>query len=80
MAARKMTATNSKVREFDVDRVCDVYNRYNNGLADVVTAVGSFRSDGEELLLELDIGEPIEGNDPIFMVVYDVLWDGRPAS
>jgi hypothetical protein len=79
MGARKITAPNSKVREFHVDNVCDVYRRYNNGLADVVAEVGSFRCDGGELPLELDVGEPIEGSDSLLMVVYDVLSDGRPA-
>jgi hypothetical protein len=76
-----MTAPNSKVREFHVERVCDVYKRYNNGLFDVEAEVGSFLSDSEELfvLVEFAVGEPIEGNDSLLMVVYDVLWDGRPA-
>jgi hypothetical protein len=66
------------VREFHVESVCEVYKRYNNGLSDVETEVGSvsFLSDGEELIELVDCRE---GNDSVVMVVYDVLWDGRPA-
>jgi hypothetical protein len=55
-----------------------VYKRYNNGLSDVETEVGSvsFLSVGEELIELVDCRE---GNDSVVMVVYDVLWDGRPA-
>jgi hypothetical protein len=52
IAARKITAPNSKVREFHVDRVCDVYSRYKRGFVEV----GLVEGEG--------LREPVEGNEP----------------
>jgi hypothetical protein len=54
MAARKMTAPNSKVRAFHVESVCDKYSLQSSGFGLVWGEAGSTVRSGEVLVDEHD--------------------------
>jgi hypothetical protein len=72
MAARKMTAPNSNVRAFQVERVCDRYRRQSRGLVGVAVS--------EELLRASDdLGLPVEGDVSDVMSGSDAFGFEEPA-
>jgi hypothetical protein len=75
MAARKITAPNSKVRAFHVERVCEMYRRYSSGLefdeGDEDVGVCVLSCEGSEV--------PMEGDVSLVMSMVDGNDFGRPA-